>query len=113
MSLKAHERLLLVFKYFMLSCFLGFLISLVYKDTTHYLKPICGILMANPLLGLILTYLVPVRCSKNGCLGRMRPGWHMEGEESGFDLRMLYRCENCDYAYSSIITYGIHFGESY
>ncbi len=64
------------------------------------------------VLAMLFTYLVPVRCSKPGCNGRMWPGWEHAAAQFQLMWRLFYRCDRCDNVHNSNLIFSIGLGQS-
>jgi NADH:ubiquinone oxidoreductase subunit 4 (subunit M) len=65
------------------------------------LNTFCGSFVALAFLWLIVLFLMPVRCHKPGCQGRMKRNWI---KEPNYQSRLQYECENCGEIFDTNIT---------
>lgn len=84
----------------------------VSSDAT-VLELFCGSFIGFFALGLMVVYLLPVRCSQAGCSERMQPGWHREKAQHQLQWRLFYRCNTCDEVYISNVTFSVGLGQSW
>ena len=106
MSPKVHEGMLIVFSIVAISIMLLMFMKEIAGegDTSCIVVYFCGWFIGGLALELMFIYLVPVRCTKTGCKGRMEPGWDEDGK---LQWRLVYRCDTCDNVHLSNYTLGI------
>lgn len=102
MSAYIHEKVL---KVGTVAAFMIIFLASPGVEETEAFRFLCGSFILFLVLLLMFIYLVPVRCSRDDCTGRMQPGWDREPLHP-FYWYLFYKCKTCGHFYKTEFNFG-------